>query len=58
VAFAIPLELLDPERKDDFLLWVAGLPIHPEDRKQLCLEWSAWTGVLLTHDDYVQAGAD
>jgi len=57
VAFAIPVELLDPERKDDFLLWVSGLAIHPEDRKQLCLEWSHWTGVYLEGEDYERAGA-
>lgn len=57
MAFAIPVELLDPERKDDFLLWVAGLPIHPEDRKALCIEWSRWTGVYLDGEDYERAGA-
>jgi len=57
VAFAIPLYLLDPDRKDEFLLWVWGLPIHPEDKKELCLQWAAWVGVKLEEEDYETAGA-
>jgi len=45
-----PVDLLDPDRLDDVLIFLAGLPIAPEDRKQLLIEWCQLMGVALTRD--------
>ncbi|GAI71429.1 unnamed protein product, partial [marine sediment metagenome] len=34
VIAVFPVDLLEPDRLDDVLIFLAGLPIHPEDRKQ------------------------
>jgi len=45
-----PVDLLDPDRLDDVLIFLAGLPIAPEDRKQLLIEWCQLMGVALTRE--------
>jgi len=53
-----PPDLLDPDRLDDVLIFLAGLPIHPEDRKQLLLEWCQLMGVILDEDMVKRARAE
>jgi len=48
-----PEDLLDADRLDDVIIFLAGLPIAPEDRKQLLLEWCQLMGVAITRD-YVE----
>ena len=51
----IPPSFNTPEAKDDFLEWVAALPIDPQDAKQLMLNWAAVTGVSLTAQEIREA---
>jgi len=53
-----PPDLLDPDRLDDVLIFLAGLPIDPEDRKQLLVEWCRWVGVILDEDMVKRARAE
>ncbi len=53
-----PPDLLDPDRLDDVLIFLAGLPIDPEDRKQLLVEWCQWVGVILDEDMVKRARAE
>ncbi len=53
-----PPDLLDPDRLDDVLIFLAGLPIDPEDRKQLLLEWCQFVGVILDEDMVRRARAE
>jgi hypothetical protein len=53
----IPVDMFIPERKDDVLLLLAALPLDPRDKKTVLWEWGRQVGVLLTKDDYDQAGA-
>ena len=46
-----------PEREDDVILLLAGLPIDPEDKKQLITEWCAIVGVALTREMVEAVGA-
>lgn len=52
----IPPSFLDPNAVDDFLGWVALLPLDPQDKKQLMLDWAALTGTTLTADQ-IRTGA-
>jgi len=53
----LPIGLLQPEAKEDVIVFIAGLPIEPEDRKRLLVEWSKITGVALTEEMVSRAGA-
>jgi len=53
-----PPDLLDPDRLDDVLIFLAGLPIDPEDRKQLLVEWCQLMGVILDEDMVKRARAE
>lgn len=57
-AEVFPIELLDREREDDMIIFLRGLPIDPEDRKQLLVEWCYLVGAALTRDLVERAGAD
>jgi hypothetical protein len=47
----IPVELLDPDAKEKVIALIRDLPAHPEDKKQLYLEWCRMVGAVLTKDD-------
>lgn len=46
----IPTEWLHPDHKDDVIMTILALPVDPEDRKRLILEWCRLVGVVLTED--------
>ena len=46
----LPLGWDTPEHEDDVILLIASLPIEPEDRKRLILEWTQLVGVALTRE--------
>ena len=54
----IPAELIDPEKKRDFLLWLAQLPVDLWTKKYILIEWCSTVGVALTEDmvQYVTGG--
>ena len=53
-----PIGLLDPDRVDDVLIFIRGLPLTPEDKKRLLMMWTKELGVALTRDMVERAGAD
>lgn len=53
-----PVDLLDPDREDDVLIFLASLPIDPEDRKALLVEWCKLMGVALTREMVEKALAE
>lgn len=58
VIAVFPVDLLEPDRKDDVIIFLAGLPIHPEDRKQLLLEWCQLMGIAIDRDMVERAKAE
>ena len=46
----IPAELLDPDKKEEFLMWLMKLPVDPWTKKYLLLEWVNLVGVALTEE--------
>jgi len=54
----IPTELLDKGKLDDVLLLLARLPIDPEDRKQILVQWCQYVGAALTRDMVERANAE
>ena len=57
-AEVFPIDLLDPAREDDMIIFLRGLPIDREDRKQLLVEWCYLVGAALTRDMVERAEAD
>jgi len=53
----IPVDLLDPDKKEDVLIYIKNLPIQPEDRKRVLLYWCKEVGVALDRDMVKKAGA-
>ena len=47
----IPIELLDPEQKEKVIALLRDLPVHPEDKKQLYVEWCKMVGAVLLGED-------
>lgn len=47
----IPGHLLDPERKDDVIAFLARIPAPPERIKQVYLEWCQYVGIAMTRED-------
>ncbi|GAH31619.1 unnamed protein product [marine sediment metagenome] len=52
------MDLLEPDKLDDVIIFLAGLPIHPEDRKQLLLEWCQLMGIAIDRDMVERARAE
>jgi len=53
-----PVDLLDPDKLDEVLIFLASLPIDPEDRKQLLMEWCRLMGAAITRDMVERAKAE
>lgn len=53
-----PVDLLDPDKEDEVLIFLASLPIDPEDRKALLVEWCKYVGAALTRDMIERARAE
>jgi len=53
-----PVDLLEPDRLDDVLIFLAGLPIDPEDRKELLVQWCRLMGAAITRDMVERARAE
>ena len=53
-----PEDLLHRDRLDDVLIFLASLPIDPEDRKQLLLQWCRLVGAAITRDMVERARAE
>jgi len=47
----IPAELLDKDKKDEFLLWLLSLPVDPWTKKYIYLDWCAFVGIAADKDD-------
>lgn len=58
VIAVFPVDLLEPDRLDDVIIFLAGLPIHPEDRKQLLMEWCQLMGIAIDRDMVERARAE
>jgi hypothetical protein len=46
-----PRELRHPDQRPAFLAWLSSLPIDPQDKKQLALDWASLVGVHFTADE-------
>jgi hypothetical protein len=46
----IPAALIAKDKEDDFILYLKALPIDPNDKKYLIIQWTKLVGVALTHD--------
>ena len=54
----IPEELLTPEKKREFLLWLLALPLDTMTKKYVLIDWSRYVGIALTEEmvDIVTGG--
>jgi len=54
----IPEELLTPEKKREFLLWLLALPVDVMTKKYILIDWCRYVGVALTEEmvDIVTGG--
>lgn len=52
----IPTELLDESKLDDVLLLLLRLPVDPEDKKQILVQWCQYVGAALTEEMVRRAG--
>jgi len=46
----IPEELLTPERKREFLLWLLALPLDVMTKKYVLIDWCRYVGIALTEE--------
>jgi len=46
-----PEWMLDPERKEDVLVFLRELPAPPRRRKEALVAWAQYVGLVLTKDD-------
>jgi len=46
----IPEELLSPEKKRDFLLWLLALPLDVVTKKYILIDWCRYVGIALTEE--------
>jgi len=46
----IPEELIDPKKKEDFLMWLIQLPVDIWTKKYILIEWCNLVGIALTED--------
>ena len=54
----IPEELLTPEKKREFLLWLLALPLDTMTKKYILIDWTRYVGIALTEEmvDIVTGG--
>ena len=54
----IPEELLSPEKKREFLLWLLALPLDIMTKKYILIDWCRYVGIALTEEmvDIVTGG--
>jgi len=43
-----PPSLLAPERVNEVIEWIHNLPMDPQDKKRMLLDWAARVGISLT----------
>jgi len=46
----IPEELLHPDKKEEFLMWLIQLPVDIWTKKYILIEWCNIVGIALTED--------
>ncbi len=46
----IPAELIDPNKKEEFLTWLRALDVDIWTKKYILIDWCQLTGVALTED--------
>lgn len=46
----IPVELLDPDREEEFIVWLNLYVDDAGDRKRLLVDWTAMVGAVLSRD--------
>lgn len=51
-------DLIDPDKEDEVILLLLRLPLQPEDKKQLLIEWCQLVGAALDEDMVRRAGAE
>ena len=47
----IPEELISPDKKREFLMWLVSLPVDPWTKKHIYLAWCQLLGVVATKED-------
>mgnify|MGYP000291758311 CR=1 FL=1 len=54
----IPTDLLDKEKKEEFLLWLVRLPVDIWTKKYILMDWCRIVGVKLDEDmvKYITGG--
>jgi len=52
----IPVELLDPDRQEDVIVFIRELPVEPEDKKRLIVEWCLYVGAVLSEEKVLGVG--
>lgn len=50
-----PPSFLNPDALQDVIAWIQALPIEPEDKKRVLLDWASRVGVSLTGEDVLAA---
>jgi len=46
----IPEELIDPKKKEEFLMWLIQLPVDIWTKKYILIDWCNLVGIALTED--------
>lgn len=54
----IPIDLIDKTKKDSVLIYIRDLPIEPEDKKRILVNWCKEVGAALDRDMVEKAGAE
>ncbi len=47
----IPQELLNPNEKKKFLLWLLGLPVDVWTKKYIYMDWCRFVGIAIDRKD-------
>jgi hypothetical protein len=54
----VPLSLINKDKKDSVLIYIAGLPIDTRDKKRILVNWCKEVGAALDKDMVKKAGAE
>ena len=54
----IPIDLMDPAKKEDVIIYIRNLPVDPRDRKRVLMNWCREMGVVLDEDMVRRANAE
>ena len=57
VVDVFPAELLDPDQVEEVIVFIRDMPVEPEDKKRLIVEWCRYVGAVLSEELVKGVGA-